>query len=217
MPSPWWYVAIFVAYLIGAVPFGLLIGLSRGVDIREAGSGNIGATNVGRLLGRKLGLVCFGLDVLKGLGPAAAAGGLFGWVGGQALTAGECGQWLGVGMAALLGHIFPVYLKFRGGKGVATGFGVIVGIWPYLTVSAIAGLVTWVLFAGSLRYVGLASVVAALTLPAWYGLAARLFGWPIDQTWPFIAVTALMALVVLVRHRGNLARTWRGTESQLGE
>src|SRR3954447_6458190 len=104
--------ALVVAYLIGAIPFGWLIARSRGIDIFHAGSGNIGATNVGRVLGRKFGLLVFVLDFLKGAVPVAVA---------KRFDAGA--DWLPVaaGLAAFVGHMFPVYLHFRGGKGVATG------------------------------------------------------------------------------------------------
>ena len=218
MPSDWrWYLMMAAAYLIGSVPFGLLIGLSRGVDIRESGSGNIGATNTGRVLGRKWGLICFVLDVGKGFGPVMVAGVWLGWMGLEAVTPGVCAMWLGVGAAALLGHIFPVYLGFKGGKGVATGFGVILGVWPFLTLPAVGALVVWVLFAGSLRFVGLASVVAAALLPGFYVLSMLAHGWSFGDTWPFVGVMSLMAMLVLVRHAGNLRRLAAGTEPRLGE
>ncbi len=218
MPTDWrWYVVILAAYLVGAIPFGLLIGFARGVDIRTFGSGNIGATNTGRMLGRKWGLICFFLDVGKGLGPTLFGGWLFGYLGRGDLSAGACGAWLTVGVAALLGHIFPVYLRFKGGKGVATGFGVILGLWPFLTVPALGAMVTWFLFAGALRYVGVASVVSTAVLPGYYAVAAHVGGWSLERTWPFILVTGLMTLLVFVRHIGNLRRTVAGTEPRLGE
>lgn len=212
-----WASAMVVAYLLGSIPFGLLIGLSRGVDIRRVGSGNIGATNAGRALGRKWGLTCFLLDVAKGAGPMAVAGELFLWAGDTALRPADCAMWLAVGCAALLGHIFPIYLRFKGGKGVATGFGVILGAWPYLTLPALGALGTWLIFAGALRYVGLASSVAAVGLPGWFLVAAHSLGWSLEATWPFAAVTGLMALVVVARHAGNLSRLAKGTEPRLGE
>jgi len=218
MPSTAWYVLTAAAYLVGAVPVGLLIGRAKGVDIRRAGSGNIGATNAGRVLGRTWGLICFALDVLKGLVPVLAAGWWFGWLGGEAaMSPAAAAQWLGVGVAAILGHVFPIYLKFSGGKGVATSFGAILGVWPWLTLPALGAAATWLLFAGALRYVGLASVTASVLLPGFYLLAAASAGWPLGATWPFPAVAGLMAVLVIARHRGNLVRLRRGTESKLGE
>src|SRR3954466_16097945 len=109
------YFAILISYLVGAVPFGYIVARLRGVDIFAAGSGNIGATNVGRVLGRRYGLLVFALDFLKGAVPTLAARLYEGRTGDLAVVAG---------FAAIVGHMFPVFLRFRGGKGVATGFGV---------------------------------------------------------------------------------------------
>jgi len=215
MPSPYWYIAVVAAYLVGAIPFGFVIGKARGVDIRTVGSGNIGATNLGRALGRKWGLFCFLLDVAKGALPVLVIGGAFGWLGRDTLSAGEVGQWLGIAVAAMVGHIFPVYLKFKGGKGVATGFGVMLGFWPMLTLPAVGALLTWLIFAGAVRYVSVASVVAAAVLPGYFLLLAAINGWPIDRFWPLLLVTGLMALLVGVRHGSNFIRLARGQESRL--
>jgi glycerol-3-phosphate acyltransferase PlsY len=217
MPAYGWYIAVAAGYLIGSIPFGLLIGLAHGVDIRASGSGNIGATNVGRVLGsRRWGLICFALDVAKGLVPVLGAGLWFGWIGQGVSDAAAAWRWLLIGAAAVVGHVFPVYLRFRGGKGVATSFGVVLGVWPYLTLPAVGALATWVLFAGALRYVGLASVVAAAVLPGYFVLAAVCVGWPLAHLWPIAAVAGLTAALVVARHGGNLARIVRGTEPRLG-
>ena len=120
-----WIVALVLAYAIGGVPFGLLLGFVRGVDIREHGSGNIGATNTMRVLGKRLGLLAFLLDVLKGAVPVLVWGFIISAASRPDLPAGEAFKWLGIGVATVLGHIFPIYLRFKGGKGVATGFGII--------------------------------------------------------------------------------------------
>src|SRR5689334_18385696 len=119
------------AYLLGSVPFGLLVGLARGIDVRSAGSGNIGATNVGRLLGGKFFALVFFLDLLKGLLPMLAAGFV---VHFRATDPQISSLWLAVGFTAILGHMFSIFLKFKGGKGVATSTGVILGLWPYYTL-----------------------------------------------------------------------------------
>jgi len=217
MAWPAFIAAVIAAYLIGAIPFGLLLGLARGVDIRERGSGNIGATNLGRACGRIWGLVGFALDVAKGLVPTLIAGLAFGWLGHDALGPAQAGRWLAIAAAAIVGHVFPVYLKFRGGKGVATGFGVLLGLWPFLALPGAGALVTWLLFAGALRYVGLASVMAAVLLPGYCFLLLVAADYDLARTWPFPAVAAGMALLVVVRHRTNLKRLIRGTEAQLGE
>ncbi len=210
-------IAVVVAYLIGAIPFGWLLGLARGVDIRRVGSGNIGATNLGRTCGAKWGLLGFALDVGKGLGPALGAGFAFGYIGAEALDPAQAGRWLAIAAAAIIGHVFPVYLGFKGGKGVATAFGVILGLWPYLSLPAIAGLLTWLIFAGTLRYVGWASVTTAVLLPAYCMLLLVIRGYDLSHTWPFPAVAGGMALLVIVRHLGNLQRVFKGTEPRLGE
>lgn len=215
MTNPVWWIFVLGAYLIGAIPFGLLIGWMRGVDIRKAGSGNIGATNLGRVVGRKWGLIGFLLDVIKGAAPVLAAGFYFGWITSANLPgAGAAWQWLVIAVAAILGHVYPVYLGFRGGKGVATSFGVLLGVWPYLTIPAIGGLITWLLFASALRYVSLASVIAAVALPCYVALTAACSSRQFALS-PFLIITSLMALLVIVRHRANLVRLARGTENRL--
>ena len=147
---------VLAAYLIGALPFGYLIARARGVDILREGSGNIGATNVGRVLGRKFGALVFALDFAKGALPAAAGRAL---AGATPLSPDELG--VAAGLAAFLGHLFPVYLGFRGGKGVATGAGVVAVLVPGPAVGAV---LVWLATLGAARYVSLASVAAALAL-----------------------------------------------------
>ncbi|MDT8304213.1 MAG: glycerol-3-phosphate acyltransferase, partial [Sedimentisphaerales bacterium] len=131
--------AVIGAYLLGSIPFGLLIAKAHGKDLRSIGSGNIGATNVSRALGRKWAYVCFALDVLKGMVPMLAIMFIAEPAGVVMLL-----LWLLVGCSAVLGHIFPIYLKFKGGKGVATSFGIALGLWPYYTIGALFALATWV-------------------------------------------------------------------------
>lgn len=210
-----WPIFILGAYLLGAVPFGLLIGLARGIDIRTVGSGNIGATNALRTLGKPLGVTCFLLDVLKGTLPALGAGAYHGLLATPDLADAQAWLWLAVGVGAILGHMFPIYLRFKGGKGVATGFGALLGIWPLMTAAALAGLFIWILTAKTMRYVSVASCAAALTIPAGAIAAPVLMGRP--PVWPFIAVSFLLAALVIYKHRGNLARVRAGTEPRIGE
>lgn len=211
-----WLIAMGAGYLAGSVPFGLLIGLAHGVDIRRHGSKNIGATNCGRVVGTAWGLTCFALDVLKGAVPVLGAGWWLGWTGQAAVTQTDLWMWMAVAVMPMAGHVFPVWLGFRGGKGVATGLGILLGFWPYLTLAGLAALVTWLLFASCLRYVSLASVVAAVVLPGWFAVIAAANGWAWGTFWPLAAVCGLMALLVIVRHRANLSRLRAGTESRLG-
>ena len=152
-------VAVLVgSYLIGGVPFGYLLGRWHGVDLFAVGSGNIGATNVGRVLGRRAGVVCFVLDFLKGAGPVALAG----WLGGSDAVR------VGAAALAFAGHLFPVALGFRGGKGVATGAGTIAVLVPGPTVVAV---VAWVVVVLAFRYVSLASLAAVVGL-TWPGCSS---------------------------------------------
>ena len=191
------------AYLLGAVPFGLLLARSRGLDIRTVGSGNIGATNVWRHLGRTWGLATFALDVLKGYLPAAVFPCLAArWLGfsGQAHLLG-----LACGVAAIVGHNWPVYLRFRGGKGVATSAGVLLGIAP---AAVGVGLVVWLILFFTTHYVSIASMAA--------GLAVAAGGWVLyTAASPTLPLTlTVLALVVIWRHRSNIRRLREGTESR---
>jgi len=241
---PLWNYLIWLVgtYFVGSIPFGLLLGWLRGVDIRAHGSGNVGATNAGRVLGKKVGLLCFALDVLKGLGPVLAFGLWFGsmWLireeGGRMTWFWTSGGpddttkldwqmptatwwtllWLGIAAAAVIGHVFPVWLRFKGGKGVATSLGVLLGVFPYLTVPAVAGFVVWYGTVKASGYVGLASVAAAVALPVLTLISAPAFGLATGPTAVFVGVTLLLAVLVVYRHKGNLQRIRAGTESKAG-
>lgn len=222
-----WPLCIAGAYLIGSIPFGVIIGRCKGVDIRAHGSKNIGATNVGRILGKRLGLLCFGLDVLKGAVAVLAAGVVNGTLGKRAaeLSAPEMWLWLAVAGAAVLGHMFSLFLGFRGGKGVATGFGAAVAMWEVLTLPALGALVVWYAALRLFKYVSLASILAAISLPVGYLLtvvpqdaADRPFAEVLDhliRTSPPLVGTLLIALLVIWAHRGNIARLRRGDEPRL--
>ncbi len=212
-----WMIAMVVGYFMGSIPFGFLIGIVHGIDIRKEGSCNIGATNCGRVVGRWWGIMCLVLDVCKGFLPVFAVGWWYGGFGGVEVRVAESWRWIGVGVMAMVGHVFPVWLKFRGGKGVATGFGVVFGVWPFLTLPAFAGVLTWLLFASSLRYVGLASVVASMLLPYWLWLIALVLRWPLDRVWPFYVAAFAMFVLIVIRHSGNLRRICQGREPRLGE
>ncbi|MBX3358427.1 MAG: glycerol-3-phosphate 1-O-acyltransferase PlsY [Phycisphaeraceae bacterium] len=207
-----------LSYLAGSIPFGLLIGLARGIDIRKHGSGNIGATNAGRVLGRRIGLLCFALDVLKGFGPTLAFGLYSGSAGRFALAPEAWAWWLAVAAAAVLGHVFPVWLGFKGGKGVATGFGAMLGVFPLLTIAGALSMIVWIVSARVTRYVSVSSCLAAASLPAWTvvtGLAASR-GTIEGVQWPCAGAALLLGVLVIWTHRGNLARVRAGTEPKIG-
>jgi acyl-phosphate glycerol 3-phosphate acyltransferase len=193
------------AYLVGAIPFGYLIARGQGVDILHAGSGNIGATNVGRVLGRRWGILVFLLDFAKGALPVLAAH----------VVPEETG-WLPdvfpvcAGVAAFLGHLYPVYLRFRGGKGVATGAGVAAMLAPGPMLLA---LLAWLTVVAATRTISLASITAAVVLCLQRLLATP---GPWDRSHLVVTLFCLLAAgLVVVRHHGNLRRLWRGTENQL--
>ena len=217
MESGSWAIAALVAYLAGSIPFALLIGFAKGVDLRLHGSRNVGATNCGRIIGRRYGVLCFLLDTLKGLLPALGAGWWFGLLGHEDIQTREALLWLTVAVAALAGHVFPVWLKFRGGKGVATGFGAMLGLWPFLTLPALASMITWAMLAAMFRYASVASITSTALLPLYFWVAAVLQGWSLDHTWPFMLLTTVMALLITIRHWSNLKRLRAGTEVRLGE
>lgn len=210
---------IFVAYLIGGVPFGVLIARAHGKDLRAIGSGNIGATNVARALGRKCGYMCFGLDVLKGLIPMAAVrliAAVLSDTPGDLTSPGLLALWLAVGCGAILGHIFPIYLRFRGGKGVATSFGVTLGLWPYFTLCALVALFVWVAVVLTWRYVSLASICASTAFPVTLVVAILVMpAWRLADLWPLLPPAAAIGALVVIRHRENIGRLLAGTESKI--
>lgn len=186
---------------MGSIPFGLLAGKLKGLDIRQHGSGNIGTTNVFRVCGKALGIPVFILDVLKGLVPVLLAKHFFPNTDGLVPILS--------GVAAIMGHNFPVWLKFKGGKGIATSAGVLGGLLPW---ALLVGVLSWILAFATTRYVSLASILAAVSLPVTVGIqtfrpgAAR----PISY---FIFACAIAVLAVW-RHRGNIARLRAGTENR---
>jgi len=183
------------SYLLGSVPFGLLLARARGVDIRSVGSGNIGATNVFRAVGKGPGLLTFFLDFLKGLLPVLAAGH---WLAPDTAAPILCG------CAAIAGHIWTVFARFRGGKGVATSAGVVVGIaWE----AVIIGLICWIIVFALTRYVSLASIITAGSV----GIS----GWILYPGRRLVPATlTLLAALVIVRHRSNIVRLLKGTENR---
>ncbi|MFL6335245.1 MAG: glycerol-3-phosphate 1-O-acyltransferase PlsY [Pyrinomonadaceae bacterium] len=197
---------VLVAYLLGSIPFGyLLVRLFVGGDVRESGSGGTGATNVTRRAGKGVGVLTLLLDLLKGMAAVFVAGALLG--------ASEGARWwvCAAGAAAVLGHVFPVWLRFRGGKGVATGLGVFLVLAPLATLCAalIFVVVVWLW-----RYVSLGSIVAASLLPlAVWSLSALGVGDRAPR--PLLLLSVLGAALIVFMHRANVGRLLRGEESKL--
>ena len=222
-----WLFLIVGAYLLGSIPFGVVIAKSRGVDIRECGSGNIGATNVGRVLGKRLGLLCCVLDLGKGAAPVLVAGSWYGILDEWAteIPVRTSWLWLAVGVAPLVGHMASVFLRFRGGKGVATAFGALLAMWPTLGIPAVIAFAAWLLVVGISRIVSLASMMAAVTVPI--ATILLLLTAPVPESVaatemgarmaPPIIVSIAIASLVLWRHRANLRRLLSGDEPRVGQ
>ncbi|MCH7572314.1 MAG: glycerol-3-phosphate 1-O-acyltransferase PlsY [Planctomycetes bacterium] len=217
-----WPICIIGAYLVGSIPFGVIIGRIRGVDIRDHGSKNIGATNVSRVLGKKFGVLCFLLDVSKGAGPTIVAGVMNGVVGRNAsdLAQTEMWLWMAVAISTVLGHMFSIFLRFRGGKGVATGFGSLAAMWPLMTFPAFVAVVVWYFTLRMTKYVAVASMLAAISLPLVYLLTSipndgRDIARILMHASPPCIVTGVLAILIVYQHRSNIARIQRGEEPKV--
>jgi glycerol-3-phosphate acyltransferase PlsY len=202
---------IFVpAYLLGSIPFGLLLGRLGGVDVRQHGSGNIGATNVWRVLGPKWGGATFLLDTAKGFVAVRLAENIAYHRVPQPVPEDYLAYAaVFAALACVLGHTFPVWLRFRGGKGVATSLGVLLAVMPPLATGMV--LLVWVVVFGISRYVSLASILAALSLPITVG---ALFFLGELQGPVYLAFACAAAFLVVRRHRENMKRLFAGTESR---
>ncbi|HEU5482324.1 MAG TPA: glycerol-3-phosphate 1-O-acyltransferase PlsY [Sphingomicrobium sp.] len=189
--------AFAIGYLLGSIPFGLIVTRAAGKgDVRKVGSGNIGATNVLRAGGKGLAAATLVLDILKG---ALAV-----WVA-QNFMPGLPGSDMAAAAGALIGHLYPVWLKFRGGKGVATLFGILIVLWP---IGALVYAVVWLGVLALSRYSSLAGIAAAVSAP----IAAGVFG-----VRPLFPLLLGFALLIFWRHRENIARLRTGTESRIGK
>jgi glycerol-3-phosphate acyltransferase PlsY len=197
---------VAVAYLLGSIPFGYLLikyVFTSGEDVREIGSGGIGATNVTRRAGVKGGLVTYFLDVAKGVAAVMlmrpVAGDDYLWIGAAAI-------------AAIVGHIFPIFLGFRGGKGVATGVGVYLALAPY---SVLTSLVLWALIVYFTRYVSLGSIIATAAIPLW-----TLLYYGVLQPSPHLKALIIIAIagcaLIVATHRENITRLMHGKENKIG-
>lgn len=205
-------ILIIGAYLLGSIPFGLIIAKAHGKDLRKIGSGNIGATNLSRVLGRKWAYLCFVLDAAKGLVPMLAATYIF----SSPPSIAQLFLALAVGCAAILGHIFPIYIKFRGGKGIATSFGVALGLWPYYTICAAVAFLIWLVVVLLWRYISLASIIASVSFSLTLILMITLApAWNFADLWPLLIAAIIIPIMVIVRHRENIKRLIAGTESKI--
>src|SRR6202521_734473 len=201
-----WCLIFILTYVIGSIPSGYLVARSKGIDIRQRGSSNIGAANVARVMGKKWGYLVGFCDFLKGflavkLGVIAAYFPLSPVLGG--VTAA---------IACILGHNYPIWLGFKGGKGIATSGGAVLALLPPLVF--ISGGVVWVAVFLIGRYTSLASIIAAVVLPIAVLLIVAKTG---TDFWLLLAFSVLMAALAIWRHRGNIVRLLNGTENRFGK
>ncbi len=191
------FVVALVSYLVGSIPFGFLFGKSRGIDIRQHGSGNIGATNVLRTLGKKWGVACFACDFLKGL--------ISVWIA-LGISDGSPVAGIIAAVSCIIGHNFPIWLKFKGGKGVATSGGAVVALLP---VTALLLILIWAMVFYATRYVSLASIAVAVALPI-IVMISWLTGMGAD--FPLLLFALIVGVLAVWRHRSNISRLMNGTE-----
>lgn len=188
-----------LAFLLGSIPFGFLIAKGKGVDIRKQGSGNIGATNVGRVLGKQWGILVFVLDVIKGSGAVLLSRMPVFWNAGQI-------EWkeIGCGLAVVLGHNFCPWLGGKGGKGIATTLGVLIVVFPHASAWALGA---WIVFVLLTRYVSVGSLAAACAL--------IISGFFYYRTSMKVWACLMLGLLAIFRHRSNIARLMQGTETKV--
>ena len=196
--------SVLAAYLIGAIPFSYIIGrLLKGIDIRDYGSGNVGATNIMRTVGKVPGIIALLLDVSKGALAAAVIPLLF-YNPGMQIS--EPFFKVILGLVAVCGHIWTIFLRFKGGKGVATSIGVFLGLAPFVTAS---GLIVWLILAGIFRYVSLSSIAMAISLPIFMLLYKR----PVEYT----ILSVVLCVFIIYKHKANISRLLQGKEYRIGQ
>ena len=203
---------VVIGYLLGSIPFGVIVGKRKGIDVTQYGSGKMGTTNVLRTAGTKAAATVFGLDLLKGILAVVVAGLMIGRdylvIDGHAV--GMLIAQVMAALAAMAGHSWSVFLKFRGGRGVATFFGGLVALCPF---AALFGGEVFIIGAGLSKFVSLGSIAAVVST---YGVLVPLtivYGFPIE----YLIYALIGAVVILVTHRSNIARLLRGRERRLGE
>ena len=200
----WALLILLLSYLCGSFPSGYLIGKFNGIDIRKYGSKNIGATNVRRVLGRDWSIVCFALDFLKGFLPILLIGH---FIGARCDVGVEYGGFLAA-IGSICGHVFPVWLKFKGGKGVATSLGAVAGL-AFLPL--LIGGIAWLIVFQTRRIVSLASMAAVIAVTV-MALICQLLRWHATG-WPCVFLFAVIAAIVIARHKDNIIRLRKGTEN----
>jgi glycerol-3-phosphate acyltransferase PlsY len=198
------------AYLVGAIPFGLLVGFARGVDVRKAGSGNIGASNVGRLCGRHWGVLVLLLDAAKGFLPCLF---LAPWLG-RTIVPGvpfpDVVMQCAFGIGAIAGHLWPIYLGFKGGKGIATAAGVFLAIAPWALLCA---FIAWLFFTAVTKYISIGSIASVIALSSGQILCYPSTAWSDRLGVTIFAVS--LTIIAIWKHRSNVKRLFQGTEPKI--
>ena len=210
---------MLAAYFAGSISFASIIAKLNKVDLSKVGSGNPGATNVSRALGKRWGYLCFLLDVSKGFAPTFFAGIMIkNSDAGSIPTSSDQIFWLIVAACCILGHCFSIWLRFKGGKGVATSLGVVLGIFPYFTLPGLTAFAVWILTVLITRYVSLASIIAGLAfLPAFFAINSYKIGLDkVTELKPLIVFASIMIALVIFRHISNIKRLIKGTENKIG-
>ena len=210
---------MIISYLTGSIPFGFIFGKLKGIDIREHGSKNIGATNAGRVLGKQYFYLSLILDALKGFIPTFIAGNI---LFSQAEThINDINEqwlyliWLAVAFCAVAGHNWPCWLKFKGGKGVATSLGIVMAIYPYYTFPGIIALISWLIIVKASGYVSLGSMLSATVFLLSFIFMLILFpDWQIKSLWPLLVFSIIMVAILIYRHKSNIKRLRQGTENK---
>jgi acyl phosphate:glycerol-3-phosphate acyltransferase len=208
-----YFLAILAAYFVGSIPFGWIVAFFLKIDIRTQGSGNIGATNVGRVCGRKWGILVMILDIAKGYlgaGPFVWVAIYFAQLESDSLTV--TGLKAICAVAVFCGHLWPLFLGFKGGKGVATAAGALLVLQP---IALLSGLLVWGILLGLTRYMSVASMSGA-AVAAIVSSGCSWYQDSLSNQWPIVSLTFILALLVFVRHRANIGRLLQGQELRLG-
>lgn len=205
-------VTAIAGYFLGSIPTGFLVARARGVDIRTVGSGNMGATNVSRTLGRPVGIFVLAVDVLKGFvaGKLLAMAAKHFFAASEGLVVADNFAII-AGFSAILGHNYTYWLNFKGGKGIATSLGVMIALFWKVAIIALA---VWIIVAAVSRYVSLASVIASIWLPITVIFFHSVYG---DYSGRLVVISVIMAALAVYKHKPNIERLFKGTERRIGE
>jgi len=209
---------ILAAYLAGSIPFGFIVGKLKGVDLRLLGSKNIGATNAARVLGKTFLVLVFLLDLAKGCFPTLLAGHILFHYHSDISHQWLFLTWLIIAALTVMGHNWPCWLNFKGGKGVSTSLGLVLAIYPYFTYPGLIGFLVWLTVLKISGYVSLGSILASIAFLASYLLSVWIIpSWHFRDQSPLIHFSSVMIAILILRHAGNIKRLYHGTENKFIE